>query len=95
MYTMKDWERDGDFKAKVGEVVEDAIYWELLNCVPPLTHTHSLMQVGEPYGADAELPQMLFRTFKRTDQGWVNCGLCLAGQTENRTTFFEKYFHLQ
>ncbi len=36
IYTEKDWIRDGTFKAVPGQEVEEGIYWEMYECLPPL-----------------------------------------------------------
>lgn len=49
VYTYKDWERDGEFKAKVGRLIDHKIYCELRDCVPPLRNGE-VFQAGEPHG---------------------------------------------
>ena len=36
IYTEADWIRDGTFKAVPGQEVEEGIYWESYECLPPL-----------------------------------------------------------
>ena len=91
-YTYEDWERDGDLRPMIGQPVEDRVYYSLRDCVPPETSTRDLMQVGEPWDADAEFPGDLYTTFKRTEQGWVYCGHCLSGKTEDRPGYHAVHF---
>lgn len=84
--TMKDWEAAESFEkaASPGDLVEEAIVWEFLNCLPPVTNRSHLMQCGEPYSheLDPETKRWrgTFATFHRTHEGWVYCGNCFAGE---------------
>jgi len=87
-YTMQDWEKDGTFKAQVNQPVEDAVYYQFLNCVPPAYHTYALMQVGEGYDTDRKYGRTLYTTFERNSFGnWIYKGNCLYGRTTDRTKF--------
>lgn len=35
LYTMRNWEQDGTFKAKSGQQIEEQIYWQMLNGILP------------------------------------------------------------
>lgn len=37
VYTEKQWMKDRTFKAEVGQEIEEDIYFEMLDCVPPLS----------------------------------------------------------
>lgn len=91
-YTWNDWERDGSLNPKVGQRVAEQIVREMRNCVYPLTNTPDLMQCGEPWDNDMEVNEMLYTTFKRTEQGWVFCGHCLPGKTEDRPGYIETLY---
>lgn len=57
VYTREQWRRDRNFSAEIGQEVEEDIYYEMLDCLPPLslpnTETTSGysagFRVGEPY----------------------------------------------
>lgn len=49
-YTMKNWQNDGTFKAVIGQQVDEEVYQQFLNCMPPEYWANNIMQVGEPYG---------------------------------------------
>lgn len=84
--TMKDWEaaRSFDQAAKPGDLVDEAIVWEFLNCLPPVTNRRNLMQCGEPYSHEEDPEtgrwRATYATFHRTEEGWVYCGNCFAGE---------------
>ena len=89
VYTMQDWQRDGVFNANIGQEVEDAVYYEFLNCVPPAFRERGVMQVGEPYSIDKETRKHLYTTFVRNEKGvWAFAGHCLYGKTENRPSLY-------
>ena len=89
VYTMQDWQRDGVFNASIGQEVEDAVYYEFLNCVPPAFWEGGVMQVGEPHSTDKETFKNLYTTFVRNEDGsWTYVGHCLYGKTENRESLY-------
>ena len=87
VYTMQDWQRDGVFNANIGQEVEDAVYYEFLNCVPPAFRERGVMQVGEPYSTDKETRKHLYTTFKKDGDRYYFLGHCLLGQTEHRESW--------
>ncbi len=90
IYTMKEWARDKVFSAQVGQRVSDAVFYEMLNCVPPAFWEGGVMQVGEPHSTDKETYRNLFTTFVRNPDGsWTYAGNCLYGKTEHRKSLFE------
>ena len=85
-YTLKDWERDGELNPTIGQEVEDAIYWDLLNSLPPACNRHNIFQAGEAYDHDWQTLAPLYTTLRRNEQGkWIYCGHCLLGKTEDKT----------
>lgn len=84
--TMKDWEaaRSFDRAANPGDLVEVAIVEEFLNCLPPVVNRSHLMQCGEPYSHELDPEtdrwRATYTTFHRTEEGWVYCGNCFAGE---------------
>ena len=86
---MDDWQKDGVFSAEVGQAVEESVFYEMLNCVPPAYWQGGVMQVGEPYSTDMETRESLFTTFVRNKDGqWSFVGHCLYGKTENRKSLY-------
>lgn len=86
---MDDWQKDGVFSAEVGQAVEESVFYEMLNCVPPAYWQGGVMQVGEPYSTDMETLKSLFTTFVRNKDGqWSFAGHCLYGKTENRKSLY-------
>ena len=54
IYTREQWEKDRNFSAKVGQEVEEEIYWEMFELMPPLRLPRecgylSGFRMGEPY----------------------------------------------
>lgn len=80
MYTKQDWERDGDLRVKIGDVIDQDVFYQLRDCVPPQTLSKGLFQVGEAYDHDDD-GQALYTTFKHTNDGWVYIGHCRDKET--------------
>ena len=89
--TMKDWEaaRSFDEAAKPGDLVEVEIVEEFLNCLPPVVNWSHLMQCGEPHSHEPDPEtgrwRATYATFHRTEDGWVYCGNCFAGEITEPT----------
>ena len=54
IYTREQWNKNRSFAAKVGQEVEEDIYWDMYDCLPPLRLPRecgyaSGFRVGEPY----------------------------------------------
>ena len=92
IYTMQDWERDGIINVQVGQAIEDKVFYELRDCVPPAYLGGGLFQVGEPAGHDAVTYLPLYDTYQRLEEGWRYPGRCLLGKTERRIDYCEAYF---
>lgn len=71
--------------ARVGDLVDYTVVDNLLNSVPPLYFTN-VCQTSEPYSHTAEGP--LYLTFKHFNNDFIFCGACLAGKTENQSSFY-------
>lgn len=86
VYTMEDWQRDKDLSPAVGQMVDNAVVWELIECLPPTYWHRGVFQVGEPYTHDKENGRPLYATFEQvnTDGLWQYKGHCLLGETEHR-----------
>lgn len=88
VYTMEQWAKDRTFKAKPGQIVEESIYWQMVNCVPPRTLSRNYMQVGEPYGYDFEKHCDTYSTFVREDGAWKFLGELPLGEGKPRLKDF-------
>ena len=68
IYSMKEWKRDGTFKARPGQEVSEQVYNIMLNCLPPkdlpadtaaralqeyATPIHAGFLMGEPHDTDS------------------------------------------
>jgi len=79
VYTAQDWERDRTLKVQAGQVIEPAVFWQLLNSVPPLTYGRGIFQPGEPYSHDWDSGRALYRTFEQMGEDyWKYVGLKIA-----------------
>ena len=85
---MEDWRRDGESSAKVGQLVEDNVYYNMLGALPPAYWRYGVMQVGEAYSHDVKTGKPLYSTFVETPDGYIFAGYCLLGQTENCKTLY-------
>jgi hypothetical protein len=65
---------------EVGDLVDEEMMEYFINVLPPETFTSSCIQIGEPYSfvAGAET----YSTLKWTYDGWMYCGNCHSGRTE-------------
>lgn len=78
VYTEQDWERDRTLKVQVGQVIEPAVFWQLLNSVPPQTYRRGIFQPGEAYSHDRE-SGALYQTFEQMGEDyWKYVGLKIA-----------------
>lgn len=86
--TMDDWREVGDFEraAKPGDLVDEEIVEEFVNCLPPTTLRGDLVQAGEPYSHQYDLEtdqwRATYTTFAKVDGEWVYCGKCFVGKTK-------------
>ena len=89
VYTYEQWGKDGTFKAKSGQIVDDRVFNQMLNCVPPLHYEYNYMQVGEPYGYDFERHKTTFTTFVKEERGWMFVGEFPNGEGRPKPKTFE------
>ena len=89
MYTKKDWERDGDLRVKIGDMIDQEVFYQLRDCVPPKTLSEWIFQVGEAHDHD-EQGNALYTTFKSTYDGWMYCGHCRENETIHREGLCER-----
>ena len=75
--------------AMVGDLVEEQVVDNFMNCLPPASFSASCAQLGDPYShRQDELTgkwRATFLTFRKADRGvWEYCGKCFRGETEER-----------
>lgn len=77
-------------KAQVGNLVEDNIVMNAMDCLPPACMRLSCAQLGEPHShwedPDTGKWRATYDTFKCPQGGWNNCvweyrGHCFRGET--------------
>ena len=88
VYTMEQWAKDGTFKAKPGQFVEESIYWQMLNCVPPRSCSRGYMQVGEADGTCPKTGRDTYATFARENGMWKFVGYLPFGEGRPRLKDF-------
>lgn len=88
VYTYEQWGKDRMFKAKPGQIVDDRVFNQMLNCVPPLHYWHDYMQVGEPYGYDFDKHCTTYSTFIKEDGRWKFIGELGNGEGRSRLKDF-------
>jgi hypothetical protein len=89
LITMEDWTDSFSQIATPGDLVEDAIIDEMINCVPPACLRSDCMQCGEPYShredPDTGKWRATYTTFKRFADGiYEYCGNCFCGENVER-----------
>ena len=75
IYTRIDWRNDGNFKASPGQEIEEGIYEQMLNCMPPYRLPRNEQTagfiagflMGEPYDSDPETGRTRYAAFGRRD----------------------------
>lgn len=89
--TMDEWHKSGmpnfDYYASVGDVVDEEIYDNFLEILPPAAMSYGYLQVGEPSNHlkdDDGVYRPTFMTFAKKDNEWHYLGHCFPGKTENR-----------
>ncbi len=98
---MDEWHNSGmpdfDWYAKVGDIVDEAIYDNFLEILPPAAMSHGYLQVGEAMchlRDDDEVCKPIYMTFGKKDGEWHYLGHCFHGKEENRTPprLFHKHY---
>ena len=100
--TVNEWPTSGmpnfDWYAKPGDIVDEAIYENFLNILPPAAMSYGYLQVGEaldhiPDGNGNWKPT--FMTFAQEDKEWHYIGHCFLRETENKWKPMGFYEHLK
>ena len=84
IYTQEQWTKDGTFKAKAGQQVEDDIYYYFLNVLPPICWRDGQFLCSEPY--DSERGNFRYFAFYEKDNQFYYAGLKTKQQA--KTTAF-------
>lgn len=83
----KDWYYGTDALA-IGDLVEEEIVDDLLNCLPPACMRSDCSQLGEPYSIridECGIARNTYATFKQVDkETWEYCGDCFRGENMQR-----------
>ena len=84
-----DWTDSFDRIAKAGDLVEEEIVDQFINCVPPACMRSDCMQCGEPYShredPDTKRYRATYTTFSKvTDEIYEYRGHCFNGETLER-----------
>lgn len=88
VYTDEQWGKDGTFNAKPGQFVEDSVFYQLRDCVPPLHCCRDYMQVGEAYGYDFDKHCTTYTTFVKEGGRWKFIGELGDGEGRPRLKDF-------
>ena len=79
---------DWDDYAKPGDLVDEGVYDNFLDALPPRSLEFGYLQMGEPHSTRLNPKtgkyEMTYLTFSRVEKGiYRYCGHCFAGQTEH------------
>lgn len=66
----------------IGDTVDDDIVDHFINVMPPAILRSDLIQMGEPYSHIGG--RAVYATIARSELGWIYCGTCFRGETEDR-----------
>lgn len=100
--TLDEWTTSGmpnfDWFAKPGDIVDEAIYQNFLNILPPAAMSYGYLQVGEPFDHVPDENgnwKPIFMTFAQEDKEWRYLGYCFLHGTENKWKPMGFYEHLK
>lgn len=79
---------DWDAYAKPGDLVDEGVYENFLDALPPRSLSFGYLQMGEPHSSRLNPKtgkyEMTYLTFVRVEKDTYRyCGHCFAGQTEH------------
>lgn len=74
IYTMKDWMADGSLRLRRGQNIDEEVFAQLRDSVPPTTLANGVFQVGEAYDAHPKYG-LLYQTFRKNGNLWQYVGL--------------------
>lgn len=82
VYTKEQWRKDGCLKVKRGQFVDNFIFEQLRDCVPPLVLLKSFFQCGEPYDNCPITGNPRYLTFIKESKYWKFVGYCTSYSEE-------------
>ncbi len=59
-----------------GDIVDELIIDYVLECLPPVTWTETIIQMGEAYSSDKN-GRLTYITFEKIGQDWVYTGIAI------------------
>lgn len=90
-YTMEQLRKDGRLKVQVNQLIDDKVFTQLFESMPPNYYSRGIFQPGEAYDHDADNGAPLYMTFKNTSNGWQYWGICRTGETVQRVGYCSRY----
>lgn len=91
IYTQEDWAKDGSLNPKIGQYIDEDVFYELLGAMPPTTYKRNCFQPGEAYSH--QNGKALYMTFVNENGLWKYVGLCFEGDNTPRVEGWdENYF---
>jgi hypothetical protein len=73
MKTYAAWEGSLTRYLQPGDVIDDELVKYLINVVPPITFTSTIVQMGEPYSTN-EQGRYTYLTIEKQDGQWTYAG---------------------
>ena len=87
IYTMQDWRNDKSLKVQIGQYIDEEVFEQLLDSMPPITYSRGIFQPGEAYDHNMETGESLYQTFVKDDDLYKYVGLCQQGKTTDESEF--------
>ena len=88
LISMEDWTGNFSDIASPGDLVDEEIVDEMINCIPPACMKSSCTQCGEPYSHKEDENgkwRATYATFKEVTKGiYEYCGHCFRGENVER-----------
>lgn len=87
IYTMQDWRNDKSLKVQIGQYIDEEVFEQLLDSIPPITYSRGVFQPGEAYDHNIETGEPLYQTFVKNNDLYQYVGLCQQGKTTDESKF--------
>jgi soluble cytochrome b562 len=87
IYTMQDWRNDKSLKVQIGQYIDEEVFEQLLDSIPPITYSRGIFQPGEAYDHNMETGEPLYQTFVKNNDLYQYVGLCQQGKTTDESEF--------
>ena len=69
IYTYEQWGEDRTLSVKVGQLIDNEVFDDLLCSLPPQTWKDDVFQPGEPSAIDWDTGNNLYRSFEKQECG--------------------------